>query len=47
MTSMNGVAPGPNAGAYGATKAAVALLTTQMAMEWGRTGSGSTPSPPG
>jgi NAD(P)-dependent dehydrogenase (short-subunit alcohol dehydrogenase family) len=35
MTSMNGVAPGPNAGAYGATKAAVALLTQQMAIEWG------------
>lgn len=35
VTSMNGVAPGPNAGAYGATKAAVALLTRQMALEWG------------
>jgi len=35
VTSMNGVAAGPNAGAYGATKAAVALLTTQMALEWG------------
>ncbi len=35
ITSMNGVAPGPNAGAYGATKAAVALLTQQMALEWG------------
>jgi NAD(P)-dependent dehydrogenase (short-subunit alcohol dehydrogenase family) len=35
ITSMNGVAPGPNAGAYGATKAAVALLTQQMAIEWG------------
>ena len=35
ITSMNGVAPGPNAGAYGATKAAVALLTSQMAIEWG------------
>jgi NAD(P)-dependent dehydrogenase (short-subunit alcohol dehydrogenase family) len=34
VTSMNGVAPGPNAGAYGATKAAVALLTQQMALEW-------------
>lgn len=38
MTSMNGVAPGPNAGAYGATKAAVALLTQQMAIEWGPLG---------
>lgn len=35
VTSMNGVAPGPNAGAYGATKAAVGLLTRQMALEWG------------
>ncbi len=35
VTSMNGVAPGPNAGAYGATKAAVALLTRQAALEWG------------
>lgn len=34
ITSINGVAPGPNAGAYGATKAAVALLTQQMALEW-------------
>ena len=38
ITSMNGVAPGPNAGAYGATKAAVALLTQQMALEWGPDG---------
>lgn len=35
VTSMNGVAAGPNAGAYGATKAGVALLTSQMAIEWG------------
>ncbi|MST34344.1 SDR family oxidoreductase, partial [Acidimicrobiaceae bacterium USS-CC1] len=35
ITSMNGVAPGPNGGAYGATKAGVALLTQQMALEWG------------
>jgi NAD(P)-dependent dehydrogenase (short-subunit alcohol dehydrogenase family) len=35
ITSMNGVAPGPNAGAYGSTKAAVSLLTQQMALEWG------------
>jgi NAD(P)-dependent dehydrogenase (short-subunit alcohol dehydrogenase family) len=34
VTSMNGVAPGPNAGAYGATKAGLALLTQQMAIEW-------------
>jgi NAD(P)-dependent dehydrogenase (short-subunit alcohol dehydrogenase family) len=38
VTSMNGVSPGPNAGAYGATKAAVALLTQQMALEWGPAG---------
>ncbi len=38
VTSMNGVAPGPNAGAYGSTKAAVGLLTQQMALEWGRHG---------
>ncbi|MEM9609884.1 MAG: SDR family NAD(P)-dependent oxidoreductase [Actinomycetota bacterium] len=38
ITSMNGVAPGPNAGAYGATKAAVGLLTQQMAIEWGPLG---------
>jgi NAD(P)-dependent dehydrogenase (short-subunit alcohol dehydrogenase family) len=38
ITSMNGVAPGPNAGAYGATKAAIARLTQQMALEWGASG---------
>ncbi len=35
VTSMNGLAAGPNAGAYGSTKAAIALLTSQMAIEWG------------
>ena len=35
VTSMNGVAAGPNAGAYGPSKAAVGLLTSQMALEWG------------
>lgn len=35
VTSMNGVAAGPNAGAYGASKAGIARLTTQMALEWG------------
>jgi len=35
LTSMNGVAAGPNAGAYGASKAGVALMTSQMALEWG------------
>ena len=38
ITSMNGVAAGPNAGAYGSTKAAIALLTQQMAIEWGPLG---------
>jgi NAD(P)-dependent dehydrogenase (short-subunit alcohol dehydrogenase family) len=38
LTSINGVAAGPNAGAYGASKAAVALLTSQMALEWGQHG---------
>ena len=38
ITSMNGVAPGPNAGAYAATKAGVRLLTQQMAVEWGPLG---------
>jgi NAD(P)-dependent dehydrogenase (short-subunit alcohol dehydrogenase family) len=38
LTSINGVAAGPNAGAYGASKAAVALLTSQMALEWGEHG---------
>jgi len=35
ITSMNGLVAGPNAGAYGSTKAAIALLTSQMAIEWG------------
>ena len=35
ITSMNGVAAGPNAGAYGASKAGIAMLTSQMALEWG------------
>jgi NAD(P)-dependent dehydrogenase (short-subunit alcohol dehydrogenase family) len=34
ISSMNGVAPGPNSGAYGPTKAAIGLLTGQMALEW-------------
>lgn len=38
VTSMNGVAPGPNAGAYAATKAGIARLTEQMALEWGPLG---------
>lgn len=35
ITSINGVMPAPYAGAYGAAKAGVALLTQQMALEWG------------
>lgn len=35
ITSMNGIAAGPNAGAYGSSKAALSLLTSQMALEWG------------
>ena len=38
ITSMNGVVPGPNSGAYTSTKAGVALLTKQMALEWGPNG---------
>lgn len=38
VTSMNGVAAGPNSGAYGASKAGAALLTMQMALEWGTSG---------
>ena len=38
VTSMNGAVAGPNAGAYGSSKAAIALLTSQMALEWGRHG---------
>ncbi|MBX3283738.1 MAG: SDR family NAD(P)-dependent oxidoreductase, partial [Actinobacteria bacterium] len=38
VTSMNGVVPGPGAGAYGATKAGIALLVQQMAVEWGPSG---------
>ena len=38
LTSMNGVMAGPNAGAYGASKAGIALLTSQMAIEWGAHG---------
>ena len=38
VTSMNGIVAGPTSGAYAATKAGVALLTQQMALEWGRFG---------
>ena len=38
ITSIGGVATGTNAGAYPATKAGVAKLTEQMALEWGPQG---------
>ena len=38
ITSINGIAPGPNAGAYGASKAGIALVTQQMSIEWGGLG---------
>lgn len=38
MTSINAVTPGPGAGAYPATKAAVGKLTEHMALEWGPLG---------
>ena len=38
VASMNGIAPGPNAGAYASTKAGIIMLTQQMALEWSRCG---------
>ena len=38
VASMNGIVPGPNAGAYAATKAGIIMLTQQMALEWSRFG---------
>ena len=38
VTSINALVPGPNAGAYPAAKAGLAILTTQMALEWGPRG---------
>jgi NAD(P)-dependent dehydrogenase (short-subunit alcohol dehydrogenase family) len=38
ITSINGIVPGPNSGAYTAAKAGLALLTKQMALEWGPLG---------
>ncbi|MCY3785998.1 MAG: SDR family NAD(P)-dependent oxidoreductase [bacterium] len=38
IASMNGTAPGPNAGAYASTKAGIIMLTQQMALEWSRLG---------
>ena len=38
VSSINGQAPGPNAGAYAASKAGLTMLTAQMALEWGPLG---------
>ncbi len=38
ISSINGIAPGPNSGAYSAAKAAVIQITRQMAIEWGPLG---------
>ncbi|WP_420638857.1 SDR family NAD(P)-dependent oxidoreductase [Candidatus Poriferisocius sp.] len=38
ISSINGIAPGPNSGAYSPTKAGVIQLTRQMAIEWGPQG---------
>ena len=38
MASMNGTAPGPNAGAYASTKAGIIMLTQQMTLEWSQFG---------
>lgn len=38
ITSINAVHPGPGAGAYPASKAAVASLTQHMSLEWGPQG---------
>jgi NAD(P)-dependent dehydrogenase (short-subunit alcohol dehydrogenase family) len=37
-TSINAITPGPNSGAYPATKAAITRLTEHMALEWGPAG---------
>ena len=38
LTSINGIAPGPNAGAYAASKAGIHLMSQQMSVEWGPMG---------
>jgi len=38
ISSINGIAAAPNAGAYTATKAAIIMLSEQMALEWGPAG---------
>jgi NAD(P)-dependent dehydrogenase (short-subunit alcohol dehydrogenase family) len=38
ITSINGITPAPNSGAYAASKAGLAALTELMAVEWGPMG---------
>ena len=38
LTSINGIDPGANSGAYGPSKAGIALLSQQMSIEWGPLG---------
>ncbi|MGI9598431.1 MAG: SDR family NAD(P)-dependent oxidoreductase, partial [Acidimicrobiales bacterium] len=38
IASINGVLPGINGGPYPASKAGIAMLTSQMALEWGPSG---------
>ncbi|MCL4111935.1 UNVERIFIED_CONTAM: hypothetical protein GTU68_043045 [Idotea baltica] len=38
LTSINGLAPGTNSGAYGPSKAAIDMLSKQMSIEWGPMG---------
>jgi len=38
ISSVNGIAAAPNAGAYTSTKAAILMLTEQMALEWASSG---------
>jgi NAD(P)-dependent dehydrogenase (short-subunit alcohol dehydrogenase family) len=38
ISSVNGVSAAPNAGAYTSSKAAVTMLTEQMALEWSTLG---------
>ncbi len=47
ITSINGIAPGPNAGAYGSTKAGINILSQQMSIEWGAMGIRSNTVAPG
>lgn len=38
ITSVNGIAAAPNAGAYTSSKAGIIMLTEQMALEWAHSG---------